>query len=220
MHVHVSPSDGTGDRWTKDEMKGILRAIGFYQRAITSVMPPERKDNLYAKPNMIAEHTRTELKSKYSSVETKGWGPYFAECGGLPTPVWAFNWMGGRREVAWNFSNVGRDCGTVEFRAPPGVMEARRAVHWAGFTLGFIQAAISMDLTSLSKRKYHSDSDALLSFISQGIRYLDHRATCDGSVVERWVRPDNRPPTVLTRDQLNELKRKLIYKNDIYAHKV
>lgn len=47
---------------------------------------------------------------------------------------------------AWNFKNClegGR--GSIEFRRPPGVVDAKKAKHWIAFTMAFVEMAIQFN---------------------------------------------------------------------------
>jgi hypothetical protein len=50
-----------------------------------------------------------------------------------------------QRYSSWNFTYVVKDCGTVEFRRPPGCAKASDAAHWIGFAMSFVQGALLAD---------------------------------------------------------------------------
>lgn len=51
--------------------------------------------------------------------------------------------------VAWNFRNILEPCGTLEFRRPPQVIEAKSTCHWIAFGLSFVSYALSCDFSKI-----------------------------------------------------------------------
>ncbi|KAM7200877.1 hypothetical protein V8F20_005119 [Naviculisporaceae sp. PSN 640] len=158
-HVHVSR--GVDQKFSDDEVRGICKAICYFDSAITEVVPEDRKNNIWAASNCIGndpdmESVSVKLRDAYSKALKLGWktalfDTYLGEDNlnrGNAYKVMQYGARPGKiagRYVSWNFQHVDDPCGTVEFRRPPGVSSAKDALHWIAFTFGFVSEAIKTD---------------------------------------------------------------------------
>ncbi|OBT77563.1 hypothetical protein VF21_04625 [Pseudogymnoascus sp. 05NY08] len=94
MHIHVSPGQQVGLRYSLSQLKSMMNAIAFFDEATTAIMPAERKDNPWAWPNMKAPKTPTALKDAYRKVLNDTWAPVFDIFSGVPFPQLAFRQLG------------------------------------------------------------------------------------------------------------------------------
>jgi hypothetical protein len=73
MHIHVSPTDSQEPqkRYKVSQLQSILKGVSYFDRAITEVLPSERKMNPWAEslvqgpfaPNQIKEAVGRDLKA-------------------------------------------------------------------------------------------------------------------------------------------------------------
>ncbi|RYO99400.1 hypothetical protein DL764_006822 [Monosporascus ibericus] len=115
---------------------------------------------------------------------------------------------GSDRCMSWNFSNVTDECGTIEFRRPPGVGSAANARHWAGFALAFVSQAMATDWGSVSSAspKNHVSVLHLARFVGSGEDRLEPPSR--GALQRHAIREDTRPATVYSIHELAVIKRK------------
>ncbi|KAK3986495.1 hypothetical protein QBC44DRAFT_311187, partial [Cladorrhinum sp. PSN332] len=76
------------------------------------------------------------------------------------------------RYVSWNFENITKPCGTLEFRCPPGVNSLARAGHWVAFALGFVSRATSdpADWEAAKTRNHGGSVAELKTFVTRGLQ--------------------------------------------------
>ncbi|KAM0276814.1 hypothetical protein ACHAQH_006349 [Verticillium albo-atrum] len=155
MHIHISPGLDVNLRYTKDQITCILKAIAFYDQAITKIMPADRKNNEFALSNFQAPRTNQMLKDGHANVSSASWAPLFSQFDKISF-IGAVHTGSFRRDrfMSWNFGNLTDSCGTVEFRRPPGVDSAAKAKHWAGFALAFVANALITDWDNSELREY------------------------------------------------------------------
>jgi hypothetical protein len=212
MHVHVSPGDG---KYTAEQLQKICKGLCYFDDAITRIMPAERKDNPWATSNVAGRGSKVnqKLRRTYSQVPTKSWAQLFTLLNKV-TPKLVYSLLSGdcdRRYLSWNFENVTESCGTVEFRRPPGVDSAAKAIHWAAFTLGFVARALAVDWAPFESLNTLGSVGELERFIAQGLLVLGP-STADslcGAIVE-----DTSPPAVLTPEELGAIERKMKNKDE------
>ncbi|KAK4248642.1 hypothetical protein C7999DRAFT_13395 [Corynascus novoguineensis] len=208
MHVHVSPYDG---RYTAEHLRKICKALCYFDNAITRVMPAERKNNCWATSNVSGRGVAVnqKLKKAYSLLPAQSWKYLFELFDKTVTPKHVYQLLSGNYEsryVSWNFENVTQPCGTVEFRRPPGADSAAKAIHWAGFTLGFVARALAMDWAPFVSLKTVGSVTDLEQFIIQGLQKLG--PTSQPAALGRRIVEDTSAPTVLTPAQLSAIERK------------
>lgn len=215
MHVHVSPDVGRA-AYTVAQLECMLKAIAFYDQAITKVMPAERKRNTWAEGNPLARGTDGELKSLYQAVPARGWGPLFQKyndmVGGNAGNIYQ-RIHGRNRLLSWNFQNVTNPCGTIEFRRPPGVASAAEAIHWAGFALCFVAQALGTNWAhpDFMKSKTHPTVSQLYDSLKWGeerLHPLSRSALRPALAME-----DRRPPSLLNVEEAIRVEMKQRDKN-------
>ncbi|TWU71855.1 hypothetical protein ED733_003304 [Metarhizium rileyi] len=204
-HVHVSPSAQKEEVYTIEQMRAIIKAVAYYEQAITRVMPGNRKNNTWAVSNFQDDKTGIKYRELYNKISSDTWAPLFDaldEVRFLPlVPLEIFT----TKHQSWNFKHLRSECGTLEFRRPPGVETAEEAIYWAAFALGFIKGAMTCDWSIKKMSKAHADSKALKSFVHDGLSQL--RLTHGvrsyiPDIVER-----NDPPTAYTSTEMRVAER-------------
>lgn len=197
MHVHVSP-----DRkrtFTDDQLQALCKGLCYYDKATTDALPGERKANLWATSNLELESVGdgkdlNGIQEAYKTVATGSWALLFGLLDGSITraDVCSTLQMSYNKLCAWNFVNI---CspgghGTVEFRRPPGVDSAQKAVHWAAFVLGLFAESLALDWAEGGFDEKFSQPSVvdMRSFIAGGLRRLG--SNCEGALVEEWVVED------------------------------
>ncbi|KAJ6442646.1 hypothetical protein O9K51_03821 [Purpureocillium lavendulum] len=166
MHVHVSP--GQGKSFTVDQVRSIVKATAYYDKAITEYVPAERKNNPWAVANFSSPRLNSNVKKAYDQVLRDGWGPVFRAIDSVVrVRVATAHSLFNDRSLSWNFSRLADDCGTVEFRRPPGVSNAASATEWAQFTLSFVRNAIAHDWSQEAASKTHANSKGLVCFVGK-----------------------------------------------------
>ena len=203
MHVHVSPFE---DQFTAEHLRGICKGLCYFDDAITRVMPADRKENEWAVSNVVGRGAGVsqKLRRSYSLVPAQTWARLFKLLDKV-TPGTVHGLLASdSRYLSWNFEHITQDCGTVEFRRPPGVDSARKASHWAAFALGFVAQAMDSetDWARLEALKTVGSVEELRTFVTQGLERLG--TTCSGAL--NVVREDPSPPDVLTQEELDQIE--------------
>ncbi|KND94128.1 hypothetical protein TOPH_01115 [Tolypocladium ophioglossoides CBS 100239] len=197
MHVHVSPSN-TGKRYTVLELRNIIKAKAYFDNATTRVMPPLRKNNLWAKSNMASEKTTKNLRDAYAAVHVNSWRPLFAIFDKVKAPVLIPIEVFNDKYIAWNFRNFTANCGTIEFRRPPGVRTAADACDGYGLEC----------LSDIQVAPYGRNS--------QGFPYIGPpklEGPCQGSLNSGNVVENASPATAFSSADIREIDRKKVIKD-------
>ncbi|KAG9253975.1 uncharacterized protein F5Z01DRAFT_687403 [Emericellopsis atlantica] len=195
MHVHVSPGTTPELRYQLPEVKQILKAISYYDEAVTKIVPADRKNNPYAESSFTGLASPAKLRQRFKDVPTLGWTPLFQLFDEQRSKQHVqLEVMTSQRYVSWNFGNLTTTCGTVEFRRQPGVKTAKEAKHRVGITLGFIRAALLTDWGRYKTLKRHGSVQQLRDFVRSGIRTLCNG--CVDAVVDVALVEDTNPARV------------------------
>lgn len=207
-HVHVSPSLATEGRTVYEiqHVQKILKAISYFDDAITKIMPAERKANEYAKSNVQGSGVPSEIQKAYRKVPQETWKPLFSIYDKAKSPLHVLHGISKEKFLSWNLMHLTSQCGTVEFRRPPGVRSATAAIHWISFTLGFISQARRQDWNKIQPTKDRGTVDYLGMFVATGINGLEPQSR-NGLMQERIVE-DHAKPTVYSAAELEIIKRK------------
>jgi hypothetical protein len=214
MHVHVSPF---GSTYTTRQLRGVCKGVCYYDNATTKVLPGERKDNPWATSNVVGRGgmVNQKLKRAYSLVPSGSWAQLFKMLDKV-TPLVVYETMSAHsRYMAWNFQNVTKRCGTIEFRRPPGADSAAKAIHWAAFALGFVTRAMAVDWAPLESRSTVGSVADLHAFVTQGLQMLG--PTCSGALNDAKMVEDTSAPTVLTAAELAAIDEKMKVKEKVKA---
>ncbi len=204
MHLHVKPVQG----WHPQEVKSLAKAAAVFDDAITKIMPADRKASPWARSNFhdvnsLIPLTNIEkrLVAEFSQVGRKAWRHLFDRFDtrlrrneDIPQV------LGDQRSVSMNFLPVNNgDCGTIEFRRPPGVRTAQEAQRWAGFAVAFMSASLSPNwnpAADWSSKTAHATVKDLHSFLGQGLAYLKNATHYDRKrvMIPGSFAPDNAQP--------------------------
>ncbi|KAF2749892.1 hypothetical protein M011DRAFT_456630 [Sporormia fimetaria CBS 119925] len=147
-HVHFSPR---GAPWTLSQIQSIAKSVLYYERAIDSIMPFERRTNAWARSN---RHNVLFLKEDMATLFH--WIDSCTSLSQVAFYMCAFDKDSdyGRMDKAtehfphfvfrWNFTPlVEGTTGTIEFRQPPGSFKASDTKTWVNFGAAFINAAVN-----------------------------------------------------------------------------
>lgn len=117
---------------------------------------------------------------------------------------------------------MGSECGTVEFQRPPGVKDARSALYWVAFTLGFLEGAMGQDWSNVKEEKTHGAFLDLRIIIRGGLKRLG--PSCAGTIDNMDdIREEKSQPTPATRQEKEVIaakKREKLDKESNFAVKV
>jgi hypothetical protein len=230
MHVHAAPKGG----WNMPALHSVMRGIAVFDEAITKIMPAERKQNPWARSNFhkpqaktadkTTDKTTDKAKDKatgsvavvpvtvdpvalFQSVREDSWKPLFDFFLTITMKGKIGLLLGDDRAVSMNFMPItNEDCGTIEFRRPPGVKTAAAAKRWTAFTMGFVRATMEPGWhEKWSSKKNGATVSDLQNFVKTGLGLLGW-----GDVVDtRTFVEDHSTATPLSAFNLQEVKRKL-----------
>ncbi|KAL3428490.1 swim zinc finger domain protein [Phlyctema vagabunda] len=206
MHIHVSPTLTLQNRYTRDQLVRIIKAIAYFDDPITRVMPANRKANQWAMSNMIGEDAPKAWRDAYLKVPTATWKPLFSEFEKIKMRQRVYADTGSNRYMSWNFSNIEATCGTIEFRRPPGVQSAAEAKHWASFALGFISQALVSDLDALRNSKNYATVKQLEDFVRGGASRLERLS--QGAFITQLLLENHSRPTGDSAAEIEIIRRK------------
>lgn len=146
-HVHVRPAAS----YTLDQVKCVAKAVAYYEPVVREVVPSERKDCVWATSNMSQAESSPELKREYDQARaSSNYRPLFDWIDSFPNADAILEVMSPRKGVSWNFRNVLKKCGTIEFRRPPQVRNSRSSRHWMAFALCFVRHSLSFDFSTVN----------------------------------------------------------------------
>lgn len=153
-HIHLVPTRGV---WTLGEAKRLACAALYFEPVLDALVPPSRRRSPLAKSN---RHNR------YFGRRTVADGILALRryTDSFPALAARMNWCGAASATGvalrrttdfvhpgyrWNFADLDSDragAGTVEFRLPPGVLDARGAIGWAVLAGCFARLACGFEL--------------------------------------------------------------------------
>ena len=142
-HVHISPEES----YTLHALKCVAKAAIYYEPAISSIMPNERKACTWCSSNVSQG---PELKHLYTTARKYGYKFLFDEIDAVSDEESLSVLLSPTKAVVWNFRNaIPGQCGTVEFRQPPQVASAETTQQWIGFALTFVKHSLHYDYSQL-----------------------------------------------------------------------
>jgi Putative amidoligase enzyme len=199
-HVHVSPMLGT--TFNIDQLQRIIKQIIYYDSALTTIMPPDRKDNTWAESNV---KVTAGWKAAYDQVPQRTWAPIFARLDGHKFVASLLLGLCQNRYVSWNFAQVLGGSGTIEFRRPPGVKTPAEANHWIAFTLGYVaHAMVLQNWSTVKLTNTYPSTNNLRNAISTGVHLLPQQS--QGAL--RSMADINLPATVFSPQELAKINKK------------
>jgi hypothetical protein len=140
-HVHVAPIDRS---FKLCEMKAIAFACCYYEPYILSILPYERRNHRYCNRNSnvvqpMGDLVRAQsvcgvwtLREEINSLESVEQVCEFLQ-GGMKKE---------HRYVLWNFQNLARRTGTIEFRGGRHLRGPVKTMWWITFVVVFVSMAI------------------------------------------------------------------------------
>ena len=146
-HVHVSPSEG---QWTLGQAKRVAKTALYFERSIDSLLPPERRTNLWCQSNRWNTTLKAQsMSTLFSWIDGAASIPHvaFLMCTYSKDSDYG-RAMGYTNDFPhhvfrWNFTPLSQGAkGTIEFRQPPGSSSAAETQLWITLTASFIQGAI------------------------------------------------------------------------------
>jgi hypothetical protein len=193
-HVHVSPGPKSDDKYRADQLVKIAKGAFYWEKALKELLPHDRRENAYAKPNHTAFGS-----SLYRRIRDDSWWPLFdaidhemnrfddhamgqKKCfsikiagGHLSDPNHKYR---KERYLSQNFLPITR-IGTVELRRQGGVASAQSAIHRVLLAVTLHVSARRYDFKANSSRKDHPTSKELISELAGCIKQLPR--TCHGT---------------------------------------
>lgn len=207
-HVHVSPGPRKASKYNYDQLIQIASASYFWEEALKTILPQERKSNRYAEPN----HTAF-AGTEYHNVRHYGWAPVFqaiknaaatgqrfgaqfppAEKANMSLSMFACLMAGAKatdqdpsetatRYLSSNFLPLPR-LGTVELRRQAGVASAYSAIQRALLALTLHVSALRYDFGRAALRKDYATQDELKAELTVAVGKLP--ASCHGDRFLKW----------------------------------
>lgn len=193
-HVHVSPGPTSSTKYRPDQLVKIAKAAFYWEKALKQILPHDRRENQYAKPNHKAFGT-----SMYKHVKDDSWRPLFKAIDDEmdrfrshaqgQKKCFAIKIAGGHlsdpnhkyrkeRYLSQNFLPLTR-IGTVELRRQGGVASAQSAIHRVLLAVTLHVSARRYDFAGHASRKDHPTVKELVSELAGCIKNLPR--TCHGT---------------------------------------
>jgi hypothetical protein len=241
-HVHIQPAGG----WTVTDVRSLFKATAVFDDAITKIMPASRKQTPWARSSFrditnfdSKNREEVSLKPEISKVEQnlftffkskQTWKQLFDHFDKTIQKNENINLLADMRGVSMNFKSIISNCGTVEFRRPPGVTTAEEARRWAAFALGFVSASLDPK-SGLNKQwssmpgKDNATVRNLQEFVKNGLMRLaalTNKTSWKNEVDTSSFKEDKSEPFSLTTYSANVIHAKLLKaeKESSYEHKV
>jgi hypothetical protein len=155
-HIHISPSEGS---WTLAQVKRVAKAVLYYERSIDTLLPPERRQTIWAQSNRHNHITKDQsMATLFSWIDGASTIPYIALIMCAFSKDSEYGQGVGKTAdfphytFRWNFKPLtGGSKGTIEFRQPPGSSSAANTKLWVTFAASFIQGAVLFAEMSTSR---------------------------------------------------------------------
>ncbi|KAK4142676.1 uncharacterized protein C8A04DRAFT_38065 [Dichotomopilus funicola] len=200
-HVHVSPGPTSKTKYKASQMVRIAKGAFYWEDALRSLLPHDRRRNDYAKANHKAFAT-----SLYNNVERNGWKPVFNAIenemdrfenhrqGQLK--CFAIKIAGGHlshpnakyrkeRYLSMNFLPYTR-IGTIEFRRQGGVASAQSAIHRVLLAVSLHISARKFDFNAVANKKSYPKTEDLIQELKAVIASMPK--TCHGTKFVGYLR--------------------------------
>ena len=209
-HVHVSPGPLKGNKYTWDQIVRMANASFFWEEALKTILPGERKTNRYAEANAT-----TFATAQYDAVGRDGWGRVFQEIQRGATASRQFaaarypagqaateslTWFGyvmagvplghpdpveaGTRYLSSNFYPLD-DLGTIELRRQAGVASAQTAIYRVLLALTLHGSALRYDFAAAASRRDDPTQKELITELAGVIKEMPK--TCHGDRFVKWL---------------------------------
>lgn len=167
-HVHLRPMDG----FELSQLKNMAKVIAVFERNVRDAMPKERKDSKWAMSNVSQKELSPKLTQFYNQCRNSNdYNPLFRGIDFIISDEELSAIMSPGKIVTWNFRNVLNSCGTLEFRRPPQVVDAKSTCNWVAFALSFVSYALSSDFSN-SNLTSPKESTHFQECIRQHARHL------------------------------------------------
>ena len=157
-HVHIRPTNG----FSLPLLKLLSKALIMMEPHIEGLLPQERRSSDYAicrtmvdDGSLLATLSR-EAHGNQDFRKANRWIESHDKERLCET-------MSPTRHSAWNFANVLKSCGTVEFRSPPQVDSASETIHWIVVALSLVHIANTSSLPELGMYDKETFKLALLA---------------------------------------------------------
>jgi len=172
-HIHLVPARG---RWTLEEATRLACAAVHFEPVLDALVPPCRRRSVWAKSNRHNAYLgrRRTVPECIAALRQ--------HANSFPALAARMNWCGARSATGaavaraddfvhagyrWDLSGLDTaGAGTVVFRQPPGVLDARGAVGWVVLTACFAQVACGGGFESV----VDAVAPPSLSSLSRGVR--------------------------------------------------
>ncbi|KAL2826206.1 putative amidoligase enzyme-domain-containing protein [Aspergillus cavernicola] len=150
-HIHISP--GREKSWSRTEIKNIAFGIVFYEPLIKELLPSDRRNNSYCKPNTSFSYMlrgEEDLGFVWHMIDTVKSKEHLRDVmqeGNIRDST-------RNRHVLWNFDNIlpGKS-GTIEFRGGSALQDSESTKRWISFVVSFIHLCITQDFHSFPQRR-------------------------------------------------------------------
>ncbi|KAF4635696.1 hypothetical protein G7Y89_g2385 [Cudoniella acicularis] len=146
-HIHISPQTG---QWTLGQLKNIAKGALYFERSIDSLLPPDRRANMWCQSNRWNKTFKGEsMATAFNWIDgvDSTWHLIFLMCSFSKNSELG-QATGAKQDFTpnvfrWNFTPLSEVAkGTIEFRQAPGSGNAAQSKLWVQFVAAFIQAAI------------------------------------------------------------------------------
>lgn len=150
MHIHISSYKG---RFDLAQLKRIAQAIVLWERKTALCAPPTRDDRVQAfcLSNRKGNVPVAEDIKKYGPIE--GLMRAFAHIQEARSCDKIVEYICSDKHRSWNLLPARQNGhGSVEFRRPPGMIDAKKSLHWIAFTMAFINLTLTADMDWMLQR--------------------------------------------------------------------
>ena len=137
-HIHIKP---LGTDVTTIRLQRIAYAIVLFENHVLEILRAAERSLSYCRPNTKVSIELIEIFS--NGKNPSAYEELAVELADPSTPGEIISLMqGDEKYVLWNFRNITKAKGTIEFRGAPGVHSAQETYHWILFALGFVLLAL------------------------------------------------------------------------------
>ncbi len=209
-HVHVSPGPLKASRYTWEEIIRVANGSFFWEEALKTILPGERKNNRYAQPNAT-----TFANAEYNAVTRNSWDPVFRKIRSAAVSsveyakehyppaeqnLESLSWFGfmmagvplghptpaevSSKYLSSNFFPLD-SLGTIENRRQAGVASAQSAIYRALLALTLHGSALRYDFNKAASRKDFPTQKELITELGSVMKEMPK--TCHGDRFVKWL---------------------------------
>ncbi|KAF4633001.1 hypothetical protein G7Y89_g5121 [Cudoniella acicularis] len=153
FHIHISPAT---ESYSLAQLRQMAKAVAFWEPMTARCAPPSRQDDVLG---MFKSNVSNALSLAVDLSTVGGFAYVCRQIDSLARDE-VCEYLCPDKHNSWNFRNAKEGgFGSIEFRRPPGVVDAKKAKHWIAFTMAFVEMAVQFNPAHFLHQPLPADED-------------------------------------------------------------